>query len=229
MRLLLIIKNCIMTKTEVIKNYCKQLKLSAISNELDMMITDAQNNKSSYLELVKNLFEAEITRRVEMNKQNRTRQAKLPLSYNLDLLSSGGARGEIQLRVLVDDVLIHPQGSVSCYLRNSGSAIKAAPSGSVLIRTTSLNSVIKIQYQRTDSDASMTIADESNAVSSLRILKLSDASNYADILTNTSTLLNTHNTFVSCGAKPPPTRICDHRCHLLSQRFCAIPKGPRCR
>jgi len=70
-----------MTKTEIIKNHCRQLKLPAISSEFDTMIADARNNKISYLELVKNLFEVEIAHRVEVNRQTRTRQAHLPLSY----------------------------------------------------------------------------------------------------------------------------------------------------
>lgn len=74
-----------MTKTEIIKNHCKQLKLPAISSELDAMIADARNNKISYLELVKNLFEVEIAHRVQMNRQRRTRQAHLPLNYDLNM------------------------------------------------------------------------------------------------------------------------------------------------
>ncbi len=74
-----------MTKTEIIKNHCKQLNLSAISNGLDDLIIDAQNSKISYLELVKNLFESEVKHRMEKDRERRTRQARLPLSYNLDL------------------------------------------------------------------------------------------------------------------------------------------------
>lgn len=74
-----------MTKTEEIKNHCKQLNLSAISSGLDDLIMKAENSKSSYLELVKNLFEREVKHRIEKDKEKRTRQARLPLSYNLDL------------------------------------------------------------------------------------------------------------------------------------------------
>ncbi len=73
-----------MTKTDIIKNHCKQLKLSAIQNELDKVLADAECNKISYLELVKNLFETEIDRRMKKDKERRTKQARLPLSYNLD-------------------------------------------------------------------------------------------------------------------------------------------------
>lgn len=74
-----------MTKTEVIKNQCKQLNLSAILSDLDELIIDAENSKISYLELIKNLFETEVKHRMARDKERRTRQARLPLSYNLDL------------------------------------------------------------------------------------------------------------------------------------------------
>jgi len=82
-----------MTKTEIIKNQCKQLNLSALSNEFDSMIVEAENDKISYLELVKNLFETEIDHRLKKDKERRTKQARLPLSYNLDLYDFTNANG----------------------------------------------------------------------------------------------------------------------------------------
>lgn len=82
-----------MTKTENIKDHCKQLNLSAISNELDTVLRDAENNQISYLEFIKKLFETEIKNRMEKDKQRRTRQARLPLSYNLDLFDFTGNNG----------------------------------------------------------------------------------------------------------------------------------------
>lgn len=82
-----------MTKTEVIKNQCKQLNLSAILSGLDELIIDAENSKISYLELVKNLFETEVKHRMAKDKERRTRQARLPLSYNLDLYDFGCENG----------------------------------------------------------------------------------------------------------------------------------------
>ena len=74
-----------MTKTEIIKNHCKQLNLSALSSKLDDVIIDAENNKISYLELVKKLFEIEVNHRMKKDKERRTKQARLPLSYNLSM------------------------------------------------------------------------------------------------------------------------------------------------
>jgi len=82
-----------MTKTEIIKNQCKQLNLSALSSEFDSMIAEAENDKISYLELVKNLFETEIDHRLKKDKERRTKQARLPLSYNLDLYDFTNANG----------------------------------------------------------------------------------------------------------------------------------------
>ena len=82
-----------MTKTEMIKNHCKQLNLSALSNSLDEMIIDAENNKISYLEFIKQLFETEINHRMEKDKERRTKQARLPLSYNLDLYDFANTNG----------------------------------------------------------------------------------------------------------------------------------------
>jgi len=74
-----------MTKTEHTKDYCKQLNLSAISNELDTVLRDAENNQISYLEFMKKLLETEIKHRMEKDKHRRTKQARLPMSYNLDM------------------------------------------------------------------------------------------------------------------------------------------------
>lgn len=82
-----------MTKTENIKDHCKQLNLSAISNELDTVLRDAENDQISYLEFIKKLFETEIKQRMEKDKQRRTRQARLPLSCNLDLFDFTGNNG----------------------------------------------------------------------------------------------------------------------------------------
>jgi DNA replication protein DnaC len=74
-----------MTKAEAIKNHCKQLNLSAISDQLDNVITEAEINQISHLELVRKLFETEIEHRMKKDKERRIKQARLPLSYNLDL------------------------------------------------------------------------------------------------------------------------------------------------
>jgi len=46
---------------------------------------DAENNKISYLKFISNLFELEIGHRMQKDKERRTKMARLPLCYNLDL------------------------------------------------------------------------------------------------------------------------------------------------
>lgn len=74
-----------MTKTEVLKNHCKVLNLTALSAYLDSALQEAEKKQISYLELLKTLMEKEINHRKEKDMQKRTKQARLPLSYNLDL------------------------------------------------------------------------------------------------------------------------------------------------
>jgi DNA replication protein DnaC len=74
-----------MTKTEIIKNHCKQLKLAAIPAHLDQVIAEAEKEDMSYLELVKMLMEKEINLRQEKDRERRTKRARLPLSFNLNL------------------------------------------------------------------------------------------------------------------------------------------------
>lgn len=82
-----------MTKTESVKNHCKQLNLTAVSNELDNVLQEAEKNKVSYLELLKTVVETEINYRMKKNLENRTKQARLPLSFNLDLFDFSSDNG----------------------------------------------------------------------------------------------------------------------------------------
>ena len=74
-----------MTKTELIKEQCKQLNLTAMSTHLESVVAQAEKNQTSYWELIKMLMEKEINFRKEKDLERRTVQARLPLSYNLDL------------------------------------------------------------------------------------------------------------------------------------------------
>lgn len=82
-----------MTKTESVKNHCKQLNLTAVCNELDNVLLEAEKNKVSYLELLKTVVETEINYRVKKNLENRTKLARLPLAYNLDLFDFSSENG----------------------------------------------------------------------------------------------------------------------------------------
>jgi DNA replication protein DnaC len=116
-----------MTKTEQIKQQCKQLKLSAIANNLDNLVRNAQDNQITYTHFVKSLVELEIEHRMEKDKQRRTKQARLPLKYNLDLYDHSFANGLgkkqlAQLRELgwleqnFNVILMGPSGTGKTYI-----------------------------------------------------------------------------------------------------------------
>jgi len=116
-----------MTKTEAIKNQCKQLKLSSIAQHLDDMLAHAHDNQVTYLEFTAMLTQKEITHRMEKDRERRQKQARLPLSYNLDLydfsFSSGiGQRQLKQLRELgwleqnFNLILMGPSGTGKTYI-----------------------------------------------------------------------------------------------------------------
>jgi DNA replication protein DnaC len=91
-----------MTKTQQIKDYCKQLKLSALADYLDPTIAEAEAQSLSYLELVKRLIEKEVAHREEKALQRRTKLARLPAGYNLDMYdyTASGALEKQQLSQL---------------------------------------------------------------------------------------------------------------------------------
>ncbi|MDA3883025.1 MAG: IS21-like element helper ATPase IstB [Bacteroidales bacterium] len=116
-----------MKKSDQIKNYCRQLKLSAIANNFDTIVTNAENDKISYLEFAVNIFETQINQRMEMDKERRSRQAKLPLSCNLnsyDYSSNNGIEKQQmnQLRELAwmeqnfNLILMGPSGTGKTYI-----------------------------------------------------------------------------------------------------------------
>jgi len=74
-----------MTKTETIKNQCKKLRLPAIAETLSETLTMAETQKITYLGFLGQLFNTEINQRMLKDKERRTKRARLPLSYNLDL------------------------------------------------------------------------------------------------------------------------------------------------
>ena len=74
-----------MLKTQAIKENLKKLKLSAMAQHIDQLLTEAQEKQISYVELMRLLVNAEITHRLSRDKERRTKLAQLPLNHNLDL------------------------------------------------------------------------------------------------------------------------------------------------
>jgi DNA replication protein DnaC len=116
-----------MTKSEIIKQQCRQLKLAAMAAHFENTITEAEKNKVSYLELIKTLMDKEIGHRKQKDLDKRNKQARLPLSYNLDLFdftcSNGLEKQQLnQLRELnwleqnFNLILMGPSGTGKTYI-----------------------------------------------------------------------------------------------------------------
>ena len=116
-----------MSKTETIKSQCKQLKLSAIADNLDDMVRNAQDNQVTFLDFVNMLMQQEINHRMEKDKQRRQKHARLPLDFNLDLydhsFSNGIGKQQLaQLRELgwleqnFNVILMGPSGTGKTYI-----------------------------------------------------------------------------------------------------------------
>jgi len=116
-----------MSKTETIKSQCKQLKLSAIADNLDDMVRNAQDNQVTFLDFVNMLMQQEINHRMEKDRQRRQKNARLPLDFNLDLydhsFSNGIGKQQLaQLRELgwleqnFNVILMGPSGTGKTYI-----------------------------------------------------------------------------------------------------------------
>jgi len=73
-----------MTKTDLIKNHCKELNISALPANIDLVVAAAETHKVSYLELIKTLPGKERQYRKSKEMEKRTKMTRLPLEYNLD-------------------------------------------------------------------------------------------------------------------------------------------------
>ncbi len=116
-----------MSKTEIVKTQCRQLKMPAITNTISDVVMMAEKENSTYLEFVNQLFNNEINQRMENDKMKRVKQARLPLAYNLDLfdfsLDNGISEQELkQLRELkwleqnFNIILMGPSGTGKTYI-----------------------------------------------------------------------------------------------------------------
>jgi hypothetical protein len=82
-----------MTKTDIIKQQCRSLKFAALSANLDIIIIKAEKEHFSYLDLINALMDSELQHRKEKGRERRTKHARLPLSYNLDLYDKSFQNG----------------------------------------------------------------------------------------------------------------------------------------
>jgi DNA replication protein DnaC len=72
------------TKTEIIREYASQLKLSGIRDHLEGMINKANEKKSSYCDFAIDMLQLEIDNRNSRDLERRIKAAWLPLHNNLD-------------------------------------------------------------------------------------------------------------------------------------------------
>jgi len=113
--------------TDKIKAQCRQLRLPAIAESAAETVQRADKEKITYLEFLSELLGTEIGRRMEKEKERRKKNARLPLSYNLDLYDHGceNSMGKQELRQLremlwleqnFNIVLMGPSGTGKSYI-----------------------------------------------------------------------------------------------------------------
>ncbi len=72
------------TKTQALKEYAGQLRLSGIQDQVEELIRKASEEKCSYLDFSLSLLETEINQRSRRDLERRTKAAKLPVNHDLD-------------------------------------------------------------------------------------------------------------------------------------------------
>lgn len=114
-------------KSDMIKENCRRLNLSAAAAQFDVLVNQAEQGKVSYTEFAKMLTETEIRHREEKSRERRAALAKLPLNFDLNrfdhTLSAGIDKQQInQLRELhwleqnFNIVLMGPSGTGKTYI-----------------------------------------------------------------------------------------------------------------
>jgi len=115
------------TKTQVIMDYASQLKLSGIHDTLEEIITDANQQKSSYVDFALSLLKLEVDHRNKRDLERRQKTAWLPLKHDMEdydhSFTNGVSRQQInQLRECMwleqtyNLVLMGPSGVGKTYL-----------------------------------------------------------------------------------------------------------------
>ena len=115
------------TKTQIIMEYAAQLKLSGIHASLEEIISDANQQKSSYADFAMNLLKLEVDNRSKRDLERRQKNAWLPLNHDLEeydhSFTNGMSRQQInQLRECMwleqnfNLILMGPSGVGKTYL-----------------------------------------------------------------------------------------------------------------
>lgn len=72
------------TKTQTVKDYADQLRLSGIQDQVEELIRKANEKKCSYLDFFLSLLETEINQRRMRDLERRIKAANLPVNHDLD-------------------------------------------------------------------------------------------------------------------------------------------------
>jgi len=116
-----------MNKTDLIKNYCRQLKLSAIPAKIDGLLQEAEKKDKTHLDFAQSLLGEEIQQRQENDAAKRKKAAHLPAEFDLNLydfsVSIGLSKKNLaQLRELkwleqnFNVILMGPSGTGKTYI-----------------------------------------------------------------------------------------------------------------
>ena len=116
-----------MTPSQHLKDQCKQLRLHTLGQHIEDAITKAETNKSTYVELLKQLFKTQLDQRAVKDRERRKKYAELPLGHQLDHydFTSENTIGKQQLNQLrelkwieqnYNLILMGPSGTGKTYL-----------------------------------------------------------------------------------------------------------------
>lgn len=88
-----------MDRKEQITGYCRKFRTTGISNELDVLIKEAEDKSTGYMEFTLKLLEAEATHRYQNDVKRRRKVARLPLHSDLDNYDYSFSNGISQNRL----------------------------------------------------------------------------------------------------------------------------------
>ena len=81
------------SKTQIIMDYASQLRLTGIKENLESLIRQATDQKSSYTDFSLNLLKTEINLKQKRDLERRTKAAHLPVNTDLDLYDNTFVNG----------------------------------------------------------------------------------------------------------------------------------------
>ncbi len=168
------------TKTELLKETARQLRLPGLKEKLDDILINAQQNEVSYLDFAVQMLKSEIDHRNSKNLAQRLKAAKLPANHDLDNwednTGNGLAKQQLkQLRECVwmeqnyNIVLMGPSGTGKTFI-SAGLCFDAIKKGykACFRSMDQLNTILKMK------DITKTVAREHTALMKTDLLVIDD-------------------------------------------------------